>query len=164
MAQDNVELMWSIRRLAPDFKTIADFRKDNHDPIRLVCREFVMLRKHGALFKDAFVAIEGSKFKAVNNRDKNFIRAKMSRHLSDVEASIDRYLDKLANVDWQESKSDNGKTEQQKQKVAVLKEKIARLKALEVKMPESSNEQISLTNTDSRSMKTRGAGIRHGLI
>jgi transposase len=158
-AQRNIELMWLTGRLAPDFKTIADFRKDNREAIRLVCREFVMLCKHVGLFKDALVAIDGSKFKAVNNRDKNFTRAKMVRRLSDVEASIDRYLDSLANVDEQESKSDNGKTEQLKQKVAALKEEMARLKALEVEMLNAPDQQISETDPDARSMKTRGQGL-----
>ncbi len=158
-AQRNIELMWLIGRLAPDFKTIADFRKDNREAIRLVCREFVMLCKQFGLFNDAFVAIDGSKFKAVNNRDKNFTRAKMDRRLSDVEESIDRYLESLANVDEQESKVDNGKTEQLEQKVAALKEEMARLKALEVEMVKAPDQQISLTDPDARSMKTRGEGM-----
>jgi transposase len=90
-AQRNIELMWLTGRLAPDFKTIADFRKDNGEAIRLVCREFVMLCRKLSLFTEAFVAIDGSKFKAVNNRDKNFTRAKMKRRLAEVEASIERY-------------------------------------------------------------------------
>lgn len=155
----NIELMWLVGRLAPDFKTIADFRKDNRQAIRLVCREFVMLCKKVGLFKDAFVAIDGSKFKAVNNRDKNFTRAKMARRLSAVEESIDRYLDSLANVDEQESKANNGKVEQLEQKVAALKEEMARLKALEVEMVNAPDEQISLTDPDARSMKTRGEGV-----
>jgi transposase len=158
-AQRNIELMWLIGRLAPDFKTIADFRKDNREAIRLVCREFVMLCKQFGLFNGAFVAIDGSKFKAVNNRDKNFTRAKMDRRLSDVEESIDRYLESLANVDEQESKGDNGKTEQLEQKVAAVKDEMAHLKALEVKMAESPDEQISLTDPDARSMNTRGEGM-----
>ena len=94
--QRNVELMWLTGRLAPDFKTIADFRKDNGKAIRLVCREFVMLCRKLNLFADAFVAIDGSKFKAVNSRDRNFTRAKMKRRLMEVDASIDRYLEQLA--------------------------------------------------------------------
>jgi transposase len=101
----NIELMWLTGRLAPDFKTIADFRKDNGKAIRLVCREFVMLCKKFNLFADAFVAIDGSKFKAVNNRDRNFTRAKMKRRLADVDASIDRYMNQLAEADQQESAS-----------------------------------------------------------
>jgi transposase len=158
-AQRNIELMWLIGRLAPDFKTIADFRKDNREAIRLVCRAFVMLCKQVGLLNDAVVAIDGSKFKAVNKRDKNFTRAKMDRRLSDVEESIDRYLDSLANVDEQESKADNGKTEQLEQKVAALKKEMARLKALEVEMLNTPDQQISETDPDARSMKTRGEGV-----
>ena len=99
--QRNIELMWLIGRLAPDFKTIADFRKNNGEAIRLVRREFVMLCKKLNLLTDAFVAIDGSKFKAVNNRDRNFTRAKMKRRLLDVETQIERYLDQLASADQQ---------------------------------------------------------------
>jgi transposase len=108
-AQRNIELIWLTNRLAPDFKTIADFRKNNGKAVRRVCTEFVMLCKKLGLFKSAFVAIDSSKFKAVNNRDKNFTRAKMKRRLSDVEASIDRYIDKMADLDADESAADNGK-------------------------------------------------------
>ncbi len=158
-AQRNIELMWLVGRLAPDFKTIADFRKDNRQAIRLVCREFVLLCKKFGLFKDALVAIDGSKFKAVNNRDKHFTRAKMARRLAEVEASIDRYLESLANVDEQESKADQGKKKQLKQNVAAMRKEMARLKALEVEMVKTPDQQISLTDPDARSMKTRGQGI-----
>jgi transposase len=90
-----IELMWLTGRLAPDFKTIADFRKDNPEAIRLVCREFVMLCKKLNLLSEKLVAIDGSKFKAVNSRDKNFTRAKMKRRLKDVESAIERYLAQL---------------------------------------------------------------------
>ena len=95
-AQRNVERMWLMGRLAPDFKTIADFRKDNGEAIRLVCREFVMLCRKLNLLSDTLVAIGGSKLKAVNSRDKNFTRAKTRRRLQEVEASIERYLERLA--------------------------------------------------------------------
>jgi transposase len=87
-AQRNIELMWLTGRLAPDFKTIADFRKDNPEAIRLVCREFVMLCKKLNLLSEKLVAIDGSKFKAVNSRDQNFTKAKMKRRLKDVESAI----------------------------------------------------------------------------
>ena len=94
--------MWLTGRLAPDFKTIADFRKDNGEAIRRVCREFVILCRNLNLFTNAFVAIDGSKFKAVNNRDRNFTRAKMKHRLAQVEASIERYLQQLAEADRRE--------------------------------------------------------------
>jgi transposase len=158
-AQRNIELMWLTNRLAPDFKTIADFRKNNGKAVRSVCTEFVMLCKKFDLFNSAFVAIDGSKFKAVNNRDKNFTRAKMKRRLSDVEESIDRYMDNLTNIDEAESSADNGKKESIENKVVVLREELARLNELNKMMLESPDQQISLTDPDARSMKSRGAGI-----
>jgi len=158
-AHRNIELMWLVGRLAPDFKTIADFRKDNREAIRRVCREFVLLCKQFGLFNDALVAIDGSKFKAVNNRDKNFTQAKMARRLLEAEESIDRYLEGLANIDEQESKASSGKKEQLEQNVAAMKEEMARLKALEVEMVKAPDQQISETDPDARSMKTRGEGV-----
>ena len=98
-AQRNVELMWLTGRLAPDFKTIADFRKDNGIAIRLVCREFVMLSRKLGLFADAFVAIDGSKFKAVNTLDKNYSKAKMKRRLAQIDESTVRYLGQIESAD-----------------------------------------------------------------
>ena len=109
-AQRNVELMWLTGPLAPDFKTIADFRKDNGTAIRLVCRQFVILCRNLNLFANAFVAIDGSKFKAINNRDRNFTQAKMKRRIAEVGATIDRYLQLLAEADRQEPAEDKGRT------------------------------------------------------
>lgn len=134
-AQRNIELMWLTNRLAPDFKTIADFRKDNGKAVRRVCTEFVMLCKKLDLFKDAFVAIDGSKFKAVNNRDKNFTQAKMKRRLSDVEASIDRYIDKMANLDEDESAADNGKKVHIETKIVALKWDMMAVRSTTVEHP-----------------------------
>ncbi len=156
-AQRNVELMWLTARLAPDFKTIADFRKDNGDAIRLVCREFVMLCRKLNLFTEAFVAIDGSKFKAVNNRDQNFTRAKMKRRLAEVEASIDRYLTKLASADREQPAED--KTQRLEDKIRALKQEMARLKKLEARLLEAPDKQISLTDPDARSMNSRGSAM-----
>ena len=156
-AQRNVELMWLTGRLAPDFKTIADFRKDNGEAIRLVCREFVMLCRKLNLFANAFVAIDGSKFKAVNSRDRNFTRAKMKRRLAEVEASIDRYLEQLANADQQEPAED--KSQRLEDKIAAMRKEMARLKKLEARMLKAPDKQVSLTDPDARSMKTRGSGM-----
>lgn len=156
-AQRNVELMWLVGRLAPDFKTIANFRKDNGEAIRLVCREFVMLCRKLNLFSEAFVAIDGSKFKAVNNRDKNFTRAKMKRRLAEVEASIERYLNQLESTDKQERSAD--KTQRLEDKIAAMKEEMARLKKLETQLLKAADQQLSLTDPDSRSMKSRGSGM-----
>jgi len=156
-AQRNIELMWLTGRLAPDFKTIADFRKDNPEAIRLVCREFVMLCKKLNLLSEKLVAIDGSKFKAVNSRDKNFTRAKMKRRLRDVESAIERYLARLDETDQTEPAPDDAKTLQDK--VTKLREEMARLKKLEVRMLEAPDQQLSLTDPDARSMKSRGTGV-----
>ena len=156
-AQRNIELMWLTGRLAPDFKTIADFRKDNGEAIRLVCREFVMLCRKLNLLSDKLVAIDGSKFKAVNSRDKNFTRAKMKRRLEAVESSIERYLTELAEADQNEPAADDAKTLQDK--VAKLREEMARSEKLEVRMLEAPDKQLSLTDPDARSMKSRGSGV-----
>ena len=156
-AQRNVELMWLTGRLAPDFKTIADFRKDNGDPIRLVCRQFVILCRNLNLFANAFVAIDGSKFKAVNNRDRNFTRAKMKRRIAEADATIERYLQQLADADQQEPAED--KTRSLEDKIASMKKEMSRLKKAEARMLEAPGQQISLTDPDARSMKPRGAGV-----
>ncbi len=158
-ADRNVELMWLLGRLAPDFKTIADFRKNNAKAIRLVCREFVMICRKLNLFSEAFVAIDGSKFKAVNNRDRNFTRAKIKRRLEEIDKSIDRYLAQIESADRQEVSLANNKTERLENKIGKLKKEIERLNEIEVQLQATPDKQISLTDPDSRSMKSRGAGI-----
>ena len=161
-AQRNVELMWLTGRLAPDFKTIADFRKDNGKAIRLVCREFVMLCRKLELFTDAFVAIDGSKFKAVNNRDRNFTKAKLKRRLQQIDESIERYLGQMASADRQQAVVAKDKTQRLENKIATLKKEMARLKTLEVQLLQTPDQQISLTDPDARSMATSGRGT--GLV
>ena len=97
-----MEVMWLIGRLAPDHKTIADFRKNNGPAIRKVCARFVVLCRRLELFADACVAIDGAKFKAVNSRDKNFTRAKVTRRMEQIEESVGRYLAQLDSADRQE--------------------------------------------------------------
>ena len=158
-AHRNLELMWLTGRLAPDFKTIADFRKNNGQAIRLVCREFIMLCKKLNLFADAFVAIDGSKFKAVNNRDRNFTKAKMQRRLHQIDESIARYLSQIASADRHEAAVATANTQRLEDKITALKTEMARLKTLEVQMHQAPDQQISLTDPDARSMTTRGTGI-----
>ena len=157
-AQRNVELMWLTGRLAPDFKTIADFRRNNGQAIRLVCRVFVMLCRKLNLFADAYVAIDGSKFKAVNNRDRNFTKAKMRRRLQQIDESIERYLGQIASADRQEAAIVEPKTKRLEDKIKVLKQEMTRLKKLEVQMLAAADKQISLTDLDTRSMATSGRG------
>jgi transposase len=158
-AQRNVELMWLTERLSPDHKTISDFRKVKKKAVRGVCREFVVLCRRLNLFTQALVVIDGSKFKAVNNRDKNFTRAKMKRRLAQIEASLDRYFEQLERADREESSIADVKTVSLKGKIATLKQEMARLQALEVQRQNAPDQQISLSDPDARSMKTRGNGI-----
>jgi transposase len=155
----NVEVMWLTGRLVPDHKTIADFRKDNGKAIRKVCAQFVSICRGLDLFTEACVAIDGSKFKAVNARDKNFTRAKMKRRLEQIEESVERYLHQLDSADRQEpSLARQTKTARLQDKIATLKEEVQRLKALETEMLATPDQQISLTDPDARSMATSGRG------
>jgi len=155
----NVEVMWLTARLAPDHKTIADFRKDNGPAIGKVCARFVALCRELGLLTSTSVAIDGSKFKAVNTRDKNFTRAKMARRLAQIEESVARYLSQLDTADRQEpSEALVAKTEHLKEKIAKLASEVERLKAIEKQMLASPDQQVSLTDPDSRSMATSGRG------
>jgi transposase len=155
----NVEVMWLVGRLAPDHKTIADFRKDNGGAIRQVCARFIVLCRAMDLLTEASVAIDGSKFKAVNNRDKNFTRAKMDRRMAQIEESVARYLQQLDTADRQEpSEALKAKTNRLKDKIAKLKQQMQHLKRLQVQMLAAPDQQISLTDPDARSMATSGRG------
>src|SRR4029450_4350872 len=123
-AQRNVELMWLTGRLTPDFKTIADFRKDNGAAIRNVCRQFIVLCRELELFSEAIVAIDGSKFKAVNNRDKNFTSAKMKRRLVQIEESIARYLTAMDTADRSEPEVAQLKKDRLQEKISALKQQM----------------------------------------
>jgi len=156
--QRNVELMWLTGRLRPDFKTIANFRKDNGRAIRNVCRQFVVLCQKLDLFAQAVVAIDGSKFKAVNNRDRNFTNAKLKRRLEQIEESIARYLSQLDTADRHEGAVAEAKAGRLKDKIAILKQQMQGLKAMELRLRDAPDQQISLTDPDARSMATSGRG------
>ncbi|CEG51717.1 IS1182 family transposase [Stutzerimonas kunmingensis] len=157
--QRNVELMWLTGRLMPDFKTIANFRKNNSKAIRGVCRQFVVLCQQLGLFGENLVAIDGSKFKAVNNRDRNFTSAKLKRRMEEIESSINRYLTALDAADQEEPKSPQPKVVRLEERIAKLKAQMKELQATEIQLNESPDKQVSLTDPDARSMMTRGTGI-----
>jgi transposase len=161
-AQRNVELMWLTGRLAPDFKTICDFRRDNGKAIQKVCRQFVVLCRQLKLFSDAFVAIDGSKFKALNNRDKNFTKAKVKRRLQQIDESIARYLSEMESLDRRADELAEDKTQRLSEKIEMLKGEIAKLKKHEAAMLAAADQQISLTDPEARSMATSGRGT--GLV
>ena len=157
-AQRNVELMWLTGRLAPDFKTIADFRRDNGEAIRKVCREFVELSRQLGLFGEAVVAIDGSKFKAVNNRDQNFTPHKLKARMRQLEESIGRYLNDLDRADREPSLVPPERVAHLKEKIATVKEQVRKLRRMEEQLQETPDQQISLTDPDARSMATSGRG------
>jgi transposase len=157
--QRNIELMWLAGRLMPDFKTIANFRKDNGRAIRQVCRQFIVLCRQLNLFTQALVAIDGSKFKAVNNRDKNFTSAKMKRRMAAIEESIERYLSAMDTADRAEPEVAALKKGRLQDKIEALKQQMERLKAIDAQMNASPDKQVSLTDPDARSMKNREGGI-----
>ena len=128
----NVEVMWLMGRLVPDHKTIADFRKDNGKAISGVCSQFVELCRRIGLLSVASVAIDGSKFKAVNNRDRNFTKAKMARRMKQIEDSVERYLHQLDSADRQEpTEAIASRVDRLHEKIGKLHEEMGRLKVLE---------------------------------
>ena len=157
-AQRNLELIWLTGRLAPDFKTIADFRRDNGEAIRQVCKEFVLLCRRMKLFTDGIVAIDGSKFKAVNNRDKNFTDRKLQARIEQLEDSIKRYLVELDRADRDATAVLPGRVAHLKEKIAKVKQQMQALEAIGEQMTASEDGQISLTDPDARSMATSGRG------
>src|SRR5215207_3482940 len=156
--QRNLELMWLTGRLMPDFKTIADFRRDNGPAIRAACAQFVVLCRHLNLFTRAVVAIDGSKFKAVNNRDKNFTVAKVAKRIEQVEASIARYLAALDRADRQDNDVAEPKTARLKEKIEGLRRQMQALREMGQQVEAAPDQQISLTDPDARSMATSGKG------
>src|SRR5271168_2642478 len=150
--QRNVELIWLTGRLTPDFKTIADFRKDNGKAIRGVCREFIVMCRELKLFSEAIVAIDGSKFKAVNNRDKNFTDRKLEARMQQLDESIARYMVELDRADREPALVTEARVEHIKQKVETVKKQIGE------QMAQAPDGQVSLTDPDARSMATGGRG------
>lgn len=160
-AQHNFEVLWLTGRLAPDFKTIADFRRDNGPAIRATCRQFVALCSQLNLFSDSLVAIDGSKFKAVNTRDKNYTQPAIQRRMEQVEASISRYLAALDTADRQEPGVPTGKVERLRERLGKLREQMRHLREMEVAVAASPDGQVSLTDPDARAMTSacRGTGM-----
>jgi transposase len=156
--QRNVEMMWLTRRLTPDFKTIADFRHDHGRGIRNVCKTFIALCRQLNLFSEAIVAIDGSKFKAVNNRDKNFTPHKLEARMKQVEESIERYLTTLDTIDRTQPAEAKIKTKDLKEKLAKLKGQMKYLEGIGEQLKQQPDGQLSLTDPDSRSMATSGRG------
>ena len=154
--QRNVELMWLTGRLAPDFKTIADFRRDSGAAIRKVCRQFVVLCRELKLFTQAVVAIDGSKFKAVNSRDRNFTPTKIDRRIEQIEQSVQRYLESLETADRTQPPELQAKTKRLTEKIDRLRQRVRQLGELKEQLQTREDQQVSTTDPDSRSMTSDG--------
>ncbi len=153
-AQRNIELMWLLGRLSPDFKTIADFRRDNGAGIRNVCRQFIVLCRQLNLFTHAVVAIDGSKFKAVNAHDRNFTRGKLEKRMQEIDRCIERYLTEMDTADRQPAEIAEARTTRLKEKMATLKTRMEQLKEIQSQLDQSPTGQISFTDPDARAMAT----------
>lgn len=165
-ANRNVEVMWLLGKLVPDFKTIADFRRDNAEPIRAVCREFTLLCRSLELFGGELVAIDGSKFKAVNSRERNFTEGKLKAVTKRVEAKIERYLEEMDENDAQETDSQKLSREELQERIEWLKRRKEVYDELQQQMEESEESQISLTDPDARSMtlgSNRGTEVAYNV-
>jgi len=156
-AQRNVEVVWLTGRLMPDFKTIADFRKDNGQAIRKVCASFIELCREMKLFTETVVAINGSKFKAVNNRDRNFTEQKIKSRLAHLDKSVKQYLDDLDRADREPATVPEARVENLKEKIAAIKSEMKKLARIKEQLP-AAGGQISLTDPDARSMNSAGKG------
>jgi transposase len=154
----NVEVMWLTGHLAPDFKTIADFRRDNGTGIRNACKQFIALCRELDLFSHAVVAVDGSKFKAVNNRDKNFTPHKLEQRIKQIEESIERYLHALDTADRTQPAETEAKTKNLQEKLVRLKKQMRYLQEMGEHLRQAPDEQVSLTDPDARSMATSGRG------
>ena len=157
--QRNVELMWLTTRLVPDFKTIANFRKDNGAGVRQVCKEFVVVCRKLNLISQSTVVIDGSKFKGVNNRDRNYTTGKLKRRREELERSVERYFYRLDKMDQKSPEVVEIQAPVLKEKIASLKQALVELDALELELDKTQDKQISLTDPDTRSLRTRGTGI-----
>ena len=158
----NVELIWLTGRLMPCFKSIAAFRKDNRQAIRRVCLEFVGVCRELELFSATLVAIDGSKFKAVNSRDKNFTKRSVKLRIKKTQANIDRYLAKLDAADKAEPEIAEVTATELKQKIASMEAKMDELKDFEAEVESHPDQQVSVTDPDARSMKKAGGGSTVG--
>jgi hypothetical protein len=153
--------MWLTGRLAPDFKTIADFRRDNGAGIRNVCRRFVALCRDLKLFSQAIVAIDSSKFKAVNSRDRNFTPGKIDKRQEQIEQSVQRYLDALETADRTQPGEIEARTERLQEKIKELRRQMHQLDGIKERLKSEPGEQLSLTDPDARSMisQAKGTGV-----
>jgi len=158
----NVDLIWLTGRLMPNYKTIGEFRRLNRKAVRRVCAEFVGICRELKLFEQVIVAIDGSKFKAVNSRDKNFTRKSIKRRMKRLQEHIDRYLTILDEADKREPEETKYTAEELAEKIASMQEHMGRLQEIEEQVQAHPDKQVSLTDPDARSMARAGGGSTVG--
>jgi BMFP domain-containing protein YqiC len=158
----NTEVMWLTGRLVPDHKTIADFRRDSGPAIQAACAQFVVLCRHLGLLAGGVVALDGSRFKASNTRDRNFTPGAIRRRIEQVEAGIARYLAALDTADRQEDEVAQIRTTRIAERLDALRARMRELQAMEKAVEAAPDRQVSLTDPDARAMATSGKGT--GLV
>ena len=150
--QRNIEVIWLLRHLQPDFKTIADFRRDNRKAFRPVFRQFVLLCKQLDLFGRELLAVDGTRIKAVNNKDRNFTRASLTEFIKLADAKLDDYLQRLDRSDASESTTGGSRVKNLAEKIAAIRQRRTRCEEMLAHLDQTGEEQISLTDPDSRAM------------
>src|ERR1700723_3657064 len=151
--QRNIEVIWLVRGLKPDFKTIADFRRDNRAAFRGVFRQFVLLCRRLDLYGRELLAVDGTRIKAVNNKDRNFTRASLRAFIRTADERLNQYLERLAHSDVEDGAASGGaRTKKLAEKIAALSEKRGRYQAMLAQLERTGEDQISLTDPDSRAM------------
>jgi len=148
----NIEVIWLLRHLKPDFKTIADFRRINHKAFRPVFRQFVLLCRQLDLFGRELIAVDGTRIKAVNNKDRNFTRASLTRFIKLADAKLDDYLQRLDQSDADEAKTTGSRVKNLAEKIAAIRARRTRCKDMLEQLERTGEDQISLTDPDSRAM------------
>jgi transposase len=148
----NIEVIWLLRRLKPDFKTIADFRRDNRNAFRPVFRQFVLLCRQLDLFGRELLAVDGTRIKAVNNKDRNFTRASLTEFIKLADAKLDDYLQRLDTSDVAEQAAGGSRVKNLAEKIAAIRARRTRCQAMLAELDRTGEDQISLTDPDSRAM------------
>src|ERR1700741_4477167 len=148
----NIEVIWLLRHLKPDFKTIADFRRDNRDAFRHVFRQFVLLCRQLDLFGRELLAVDGTRIKAVNNKDRNFTRASLTQFIKAADAKLEDYLQRLDKSDATESATGGSRVNNLAEKITAIRERRERYKDMLAELDQTGESQISLTDPDSRAM------------
>jgi len=148
----NIEVIWLLRHLKPDFKTIADFRRDNRSAFRPVFREFALLCRQLDLFGRELLAVDGTRIKAVNNKDRNFTRTSLTEFIKLADAKLDDYLQRLETSDAAEQAAGGSRVKNLAEKITAIRERRTRCQDMLAQLDRTGEDQVSLTDPDSRAM------------